>query len=146
MKFLGWGSRIRTWPHGSRVRCPTARLIPRTNKAGSQTDSCNSQLRSDIVMDMRTLVNGFLLSCKVEGKSLRTVAFYGEKLNKFLWYVEEYDLPAAPEEITTEHIKRFLAYLRDNERRYNSDHPPANKPISATTIKRFYAVLRVMFN
>ncbi len=23
-----WGSRIRTWPHGFRVRRPTARLIP----------------------------------------------------------------------------------------------------------------------
>lgn len=25
----GWRSRIRTWAHGSRVRCPTARLIAR---------------------------------------------------------------------------------------------------------------------
>ncbi len=28
----GWGSRIRTWPHGFRVRCPTARLIPSASK------------------------------------------------------------------------------------------------------------------
>ena len=25
---FGWGSRIRTWPNGSRVRRPTARRIP----------------------------------------------------------------------------------------------------------------------
>ena len=28
----GWGSRIRTYPGGSRVRCPTARLFPSTSK------------------------------------------------------------------------------------------------------------------
>jgi hypothetical protein len=24
----GWGRRIRTFPHGSRARCPTTRLFP----------------------------------------------------------------------------------------------------------------------
>jgi integrase/recombinase XerD len=43
-------------------------------------------------------------------------------------------------------VKRFLAYLRDNDHRYNTKFSRANRPISPTTIKRFYACLRVLFN
>ena len=34
----------------------------------------------------RSLVEGFLLDCKVTGKTLATIVYYTEKLNKFLWY------------------------------------------------------------
>jgi len=40
----------------------------------------NSQSCTDSQMDMPTLLNGFPLSCKVEGKSIKTVRFYKEKL------------------------------------------------------------------
>jgi len=44
-------------------------------------------------MDVRSLVEGFLLDCKVTGKSFATIDYYTEKLNKFLRYVDTIGLP-----------------------------------------------------
>ena len=38
----------------------------------------------------RFLVDGFLLDCKVTGKSLETISYYNEKLKKFLWYADNF--------------------------------------------------------
>jgi len=101
-------------------------------------------------MEQRTpvkeVIDGFLLDCKVTGKSPKTTAFYKEKLSKFLWFCDAYHFPDAIEEITSQHIKSFLGYLRDSEHRYNSNHPQANMPLSPNTIRKFYVALRSMLN
>jgi site-specific recombinase XerD len=96
---------------------------------------------------IRSLVEGFLLDCKVTGKSLETISYYTEKLNKFLWYLDAFGLPSDIEDITPNHIQEFLAYARTTDKeRWGSKRAGANKPISPTTIKRLYACLRVLFN
>jgi len=44
-------------------------------------------------MDVQSLAEGFPLDCKVTGKSLATIDYYTEKLNKLLWYVDAFGLP-----------------------------------------------------
>ncbi|HEX75440.1 MAG TPA: hypothetical protein G4O12_02520 [Dehalococcoidia bacterium] len=96
---------------------------------------------------MWSLVNGFLLDCKVTGKSNATIQYYTEKLAKFLWYAENYGLPQKAIDITHEHIRQFLAYVRSTELgRRGSKSAGANRPISPITIKRLYACLRATFN
>jgi len=98
-------------------------------------------------MEIRSLVEGFLLDCKVTGKSLATIVYYTEKLGKFLWYVDTFGLPSDIEDITPTHIREYLAYARTTDKeRWGSKVSGANKPISPTTIKRLYACLRVLFN
>ncbi|MFC2019412.1 tyrosine-type recombinase/integrase [Chloroflexota bacterium] len=98
-------------------------------------------------MDVRSLVDGFLLDCKVTGKSFATISYYIEKLNKYLWYTDTFGLPSDIEDITPTHIREFLAYARTTDKeRWGSKVSGANKPISPTTIKRLYACLRVLFN
>jgi len=77
------------------------------------------------------------LSCKVEGKANGTIDCYSDKLKGFLWYSEHYGLPTDVTAITTQHIREFLAYLRDNEHRWGSDCHRANKPVNSTTIKKY---------
>jgi hypothetical protein len=60
----------------------------------------NSQAQSATRMDVRSLVEGFLLDCKVTGKYLVTISYYTEKLNKFLWYADTFGLPSDIEDIT----------------------------------------------
>ena len=55
----------------------------------------------------RSLVEGYLLDCKVTGKSLATIEYYAEKFNKFLWYAENFGLPENVADITREHIRQF---------------------------------------
>lgn len=70
------------------------------------------QLCSDSKMGLRSLVDGFLLECKATDKSLETVAYYSEKLGKFLWFANECGLLEKALDITSDHIRAFLAHAR----------------------------------
>ncbi len=78
--------------------------------------SPNSQTQSATRMDVRSLVEGFLLDCKVTGKSFATIDYYTEKLNKFLWYVDTFGLPSCVTSIAGNHIREFLAYARTTDK------------------------------
>jgi site-specific recombinase XerD len=86
------------------------------------------------------------LSCKVEGKSYGTIECYSDKLKGFLWYAKNYDWPDDIGAITTNHIREFLAYLRDSKHRFNSTCPRTKQPINNTTIQKYYRALSVLFN
>ena len=65
-------------------------------------------------------IDGFLLNCKVEGKSWGTIDCYAGKLKGFLWYATNYDWSDDISEITTQHLREFLVYLRETNPYINS--------------------------
>jgi len=69
---------------------------------------------------IKQAIDGFLLNCKVEGKSWGTIDCYADKLKGFLWYANNYDWPDDIAEITTQHLREFLVYLRETDHRFNS--------------------------
>ena len=93
---------------------------------------------------IKQAINEFLLSCKVEGKSYGTIECYGDKLKGFLLYATNYDWPDDIEAITTNHLREFLAYLRETPHRFNSKCPRAMKPVNSTTIQKYYRALSVL--
>jgi integrase/recombinase XerC len=95
---------------------------------------------------IKQAIDEFLLSCKVEGKSYGTIECYSDKLKGFLWYATNYDWPDDIEAITTNHLREFLAYLRETPHRFNSKCPRAMKPINSTTIQKYYRALSALFN
>jgi integrase/recombinase XerC len=97
-------------------------------------------------ISIKQAINEFLLSCKVEGKSYGTIECYSDKLKGFLWYATNYDRPDDIEAITTNHLREFLAYLRETPHRFNSTCPRAMKPINSTTIQKYYRALSALFN
>ncbi len=40
---------------------------------------------------IKQTIDGFLLNCKVEGKSWGTIDWHADKLKGFLWYATNYD-------------------------------------------------------
>jgi len=95
---------------------------------------------------IKQAINEFLLSCKVEGKSYGTIECYSDKLKGFLWYTDNYKWPDDISLITTNHLREFLAYLRDTPHRFNSTCPRAMKPINSTTVQKYYRALSALFN
>jgi len=83
---------------------------------------------------IKQAIDGFLLNCTVEGKSWGTIDCYQDKLKGFLWYANNYHWPDDITTITTNHLREFLAYLRETPYRFNSTCPRATKPINNTTI------------
>ena len=95
---------------------------------------------------IKQIIDGFLLSCKVEGKSYGTIECYSDKLKGFLWYATNYNWPDDVSAITTNHLREFLAYLRETPHRFNSKCPRAMKPINSTTVQKYYRALSALFN
>ena len=95
---------------------------------------------------IKQAIDEFLLSCKVEGKSQGTIDCYKDKLKGFLWYTRTYNWPDDITAITTQHLREFLAYLRDTPHRFNSTCPRAKKPCNSTTIQKYYRALSALFN
>ena len=83
----------------------------------------NSEAHLATQVEIRSLVEGFLLDCKVTGKSLATISYYTEKLNKFLWYVDTFGLQTSIASITSNNIREFLAYARTTDKeRFKQSH------------------------
>jgi site-specific recombinase XerD len=95
---------------------------------------------------VKEAIDSFLLSCRVEGKSYGTIECYSDKLKGFLWYCENYNIPSSIGEVTTGHLREFLAYLRDTEHRFNSNCPRAKRHINSTTIQKYYRALSSLIN
>ena len=43
--------------------------------------------------NLESLVKGYVLNCKIEGKSPNTISIYETILKNFLWYCRENDYP-----------------------------------------------------
>jgi len=95
---------------------------------------------------IKQAIDEFLLSCKVEGKSYGTIECYSDKLKGFLWYATNYNWPDDITAITTNHLREFLAYLRETPHRFNSKCPRAMKPINSITVQKYYRALSALFN
>jgi len=95
---------------------------------------------------IKQAIDEFLLSCKVEGKSYGIIECYSDKLKDFLWYATNYNWPDDISAITTNHLREFLAYLRETPHRFNSTCPRAMKLINSTTVQKYYRALSVLFN
>ena len=97
-------------------------------------------------ISIKEAIESFLLSCKVEGKSYGTIECYSDKLKGFLWYCNNFNLPDDIKAIETNHLRQFLAYLRETPHRFNSTCPRAKKPINSTTIQKYYRALSALIN
>jgi len=95
---------------------------------------------------VKQAIDEFLLSCKVEGRSYGTIECYQDKLKGFLWYCKNFNLPDDITAIETNHLRLFLAYLRETPHRFNSNCPRAKKPINSTTIQKYYRALSALIN
>ena len=88
------------------------------------------------------LIEGFLLSCRVENKSPKTISFYKDILDHFQWYLNKFNITTI--DATT--IRGFLGYLKDTPSRWDSTNSHANRMVSPTTVKSYYVGLCVLFN
>jgi len=87
------------------------------------------------------LIEGFLLSCRVENKSPATISFYKNILDKFQWFLSKFGI----ETIDATTIRSFLGYLKDSPHRWDSKNTRANRPVCPYTVDRYYTALSALF-
>ena len=120
-----------------------------SNPSSSTTtasDSSNYLLTGDnsytqLAIPLQRLIEGFLLSCKVENKSPAIISFYKNILDKFQWFLGKFSIDTI--DATT--IRQFLVYLKDTPNRWDSKNTRANRPVSAITVRSYYSGLSALF-
>ncbi len=114
-----------------------AKTANSTSNYLSTTHNSNTQL----AIPLHRLIEGFLLSCKVENKSPATISFYKNILDKFQWYLQKFGV----ENIDATAIRSFLGYLKETNSRWDSNNTRANRPVCAYTVHRYYTGLSALF-
>jgi site-specific recombinase XerD len=61
--------------------------------------------------DLGSLIETYLTSCRIEGKSDETVRSYRETLDIFLQAVRDESLPQNPQSFTAAHVYQFLGHV-----------------------------------
>ncbi|HEY77734.1 MAG TPA: hypothetical protein G4O09_01315 [Dehalococcoidia bacterium] len=90
------------------------------------------------VTSIQSLVEGYILNCRCEGKSPSTIGNYTHRLRCFTWFCQENAYPDEPLKLTSGHIRRFLWYLSSEPNRWNGCSTSARKPASQATINHYY--------
>ena len=93
---------------------------------------------------LESLAKGYILNCRFEGKSPKTIAIYETVLKNFIWYCRQNNFPEA-QQLTPVHIRHFLWYLSTESNRWGNSNPATRKPASQTTVSDYYRALYSFF-
>jgi len=120
---------------------PSSTKEANTANTTSNYLSISSNSYTQLAIPLHRLIEGFLLSCRVENKSPATISFYKNILDKFQWYLHKYGIDI----IDAATIRSFLGYLKDSPSRWDSNNKRANRPVYPYTIDRYYTGLSALF-
>ena len=93
------------------------------------------------VLELKTLIEGFKLSCQTEGKSPRTIEWYGSFLTRFYHFLNSNGLPTSLGLIGKQHVRAFIHYLQTEAKT-----PYCGKPLSPFTIQGYVRSLKSFFS
>ncbi len=97
------------------------------------------------VDDLESLIHGYIISCRCEDKSEKTIGSYQMVLRNLLWLCRERGYPQNPALITATHIREFLWYLASESNRWGGKSTAARKPASKTTVHDYFRISRAFF-
>jgi len=88
--------------------------------------------------DLTVVIDDFLLSCKLENKSVATINTYADRLHDFLSFLKQDGCELTISRITRLHIRHFLAYLKDKV-------TPRGTRVQPSTVNAYYRCLHRFF-
>lgn len=90
----------------------------------------------------------YILLCRIEGKSPKTIRWYRQKLDYFGHFLRQKGLPAALEEINRSTIRAFIDHLLSGVKagENNPCRPTEDKPLSKHTVHGYVRTLRAFFS
>lgn len=98
-----------------------------------------------LFVTMDKAIESYILNCQVEERSKRTIESNRNNLYRFLWWLREGGYPVIIADISPDHIRRFLLYLKEPNR-WNSNAISSRHQASATTVDKYYRTLKTFFN
>lgn len=106
------------------------------------------EVKAPVGTSLQSLVRGFVLTKKTEGKSQATVDYYQGNLRRFVWYTNQQNWPDDIRLLNEWHIREFLGYVSGETYRWglqgNGSETSRHKASHATT-RHYYVVLSCFF-
>lgn len=96
-----------------------------------------------------SLVRGFILTKKTEGKSPATVKYYQSNLRRLLWFADREGWPEDVRLINEWHIREFLGYVGSETERWGltGNGSETSRPkASHSTIRHYFVTCAVFFS
>ncbi len=97
-------------------------------------------------ISLESVAKGYLLNCRCENKSPKTMRKYEDVIQHFIWLARQSGFPNQIDKITANHVREFLYYLATEKNRWDSNNYAARKMVSSATVGTYYRVLRTFFN
>ncbi len=98
------------------------------------------------ITNIERLAQGYLLNCRAEGKSPKTLAIYEMVLKNFIWYWHRNGFPVQPQKISSIHVRQFLWYLASETDRWGTGNPRTKKIATQATVLGYYRTLKTFFS
>jgi site-specific recombinase XerD len=89
------------------------------------------------------LVRGYILACRCEGKSPKTISGYENVLKNFLWFCERKSFHVLIMNQTQ--LREFLWYVASEPNRWGIDNPSSRNPARPATVHKYYRVVGAFF-
>jgi len=108
-----------------------------------------AKVQTPLGTSLRSLVKGFVLTKQTEDKSPRTVEYYQENLNRFLWYAEKENWSDDARLLTEWHIREFLSYVATETHRWGlkgNGSETSQRKASHSTIHHYFVTLSCFFS
>lgn len=98
--------------------------------------------------ELNTLISYYILLCQTEGKSIRTVRWYRQKLEYFTNFLIEHGYSTRIEEIGPWEIRSFVRWLQTEVKvgENNPHRSTEDRRLSPCTVQGYVATLRAFFN
>jgi site-specific recombinase XerD len=100
-------------------------------------------------VSLKSLVRGFVLTKRTEGKSPRTIEYYQENLRRFLWYAERQGWSDDIRFLTEWQVREFLGYVGTETNRWGlkgNGSETSQRTASRSTVRHYFVVLSCFFN
>ena len=100
-------------------------------------------------MSLKSLVAGFVLTKRTEGKSPKTVQYYQDNLRRFLWYAGRQGWSDDVRFLTDWQIREFLGYVGTETHRWGLEgngSETSQRNASHSTVRHYFVVLSCFFN
>jgi len=92
-------------------------------------------------LELKSLIQGFILSCQTSGRSSRTVEWYDSFLVRFYHFLNSNGLPTSLDLIEKQHVRAFIHYLQTDAKT-----PYCGKTLSPFTIQGYVRSLKSFFS
>jgi site-specific recombinase XerD len=107
-----------------------------------------NKVETPLGTSLRSLVAGFVLTKQTEGKSPRTIEYYGDNLRRFIWYAGQQGWSDDIRQLTQWHIKEFLGYVGSSKSRWGltgNGSETSKHSASLSTTRHYFVILSNFF-